>query len=225
MTTFGRTSTSEEYTAAWGRSLGRLLRPGDVVLLHGPMGAGKTTLVRAVAEGLGIAAAAVSSPTFVIVNQYAVPPGESALAGGTLVHVDAYRLSGSEELDNAGWDRLFDADGRARGTAAAVIEWPERIGAWRPDPGSTARLTITPMSEHERRFEVVLPASWALREGAALFVEREPVRCRVSGRWVEPMSATYPFADERARMADLHGWFSGSYGTSRPPGPDDEENA
>jgi tRNA threonylcarbamoyladenosine biosynthesis protein TsaE len=69
----------------FGRALGELLRPGDLVLLSGPLGAGKTTMTRGIAEGMGVSGR-VSSPTFVLARVH--PAGES---GVPLVHVDAYR--------------------------------------------------------------------------------------------------------------------------------------
>ncbi|MFI4896757.1 MAG: tRNA (adenosine(37)-N6)-threonylcarbamoyltransferase complex ATPase subunit type 1 TsaE, partial [Phycisphaerales bacterium JB059] len=95
-----RQAESLEETRAFARELGAMLRPGDVVLLDGPLGAGKTTLVRAMAGELGLDESMVSSPTFVVVNEY---PGNG---GPDLVHADAYRLSGSDDLDALGWDRL-----------------------------------------------------------------------------------------------------------------------
>lgn len=104
--------TADE-TVQFGRELGALLRAGDLVLLAGPLGAGKTTLVRGIAEGMGVRGR-VSSPTFVLARVH--PPG----AGGVpLVHVDAYRLGGHlEELD----DLDLDTD---LVEAAVVVEWGE----------------------------------------------------------------------------------------------------
>ena len=77
-----------------GRTLGRALEPGDVVVLTGPLGAGKTTLTRGIGEGLGIRGP-VQSPTFVIARTH------PSLVGGTpLVHVDAYRLGAAVGLDD-----------------------------------------------------------------------------------------------------------------------------
>lgn len=127
------------------------LRPGDVIALHGPMGAGKTTFVRGLAAALGVDAALVSSPTFVVINTYPVMPGARRGPIDLLIHVDAYRLTSPEDLDSLGWERLFDEHGTARANAAAIIEWPERI------PGAiserAARVTITPLGEHARRIE------------------------------------------------------------------------
>src|SRR5690349_20654727 len=100
-----RRSTSPEYTQALGRSLARVLAPGDVILLEGDLGAGKTTFVRALASGLGIDPGTVSSPTFVMVNQYR----PAAPGSPELVHVDAYRLRSPDDLDSLGWDQFFDS--------------------------------------------------------------------------------------------------------------------
>jgi len=91
-----------------GRALGAVLRAGDLVVLTGPLGAGKTTLVRGIGAGLGIRGP-VQSPTFVIARTH------PSLVGGTpLVHVDAYRLGSPAELD----DLDLDLDG-----SVVVVEW------------------------------------------------------------------------------------------------------
>ena len=90
-----------------GRALGRQLRGGDLVVLTGPLGAGKTTLTRGVGEGMGVRGQ-VASPTFVLARTH---PREG---GAPLVHVDAYRLSGADELD----DLDLDLEG-----SVVVVEW------------------------------------------------------------------------------------------------------
>ncbi|GAA4540501.1 tRNA (adenosine(37)-N6)-threonylcarbamoyltransferase complex ATPase subunit type 1 TsaE [Amycolatopsis samaneae] len=100
-------------TMAFGRALGSSLRAGDLVLLSGPLGAGKTTLTRGIADGLGVGGR-VSSPTFVLARVH--PAG---VPGVPLVHVDAYRLGGDlSELD----DLDLDADLER---SAVVVEWGE----------------------------------------------------------------------------------------------------
>lgn len=193
------TSTAVEATEAFGRGLAHLLRPGDVVALHGELGAGKTALVRGIAAGLGVGPGLVSSPTYVVVNQYPAPGGVAML-----IHVDAYRVRSSEELENVGWDRLFDREGRASGAAAAVIEWPERVADVLP--AEMASVTLTHDGEERRIVLAALPESWMSREDADLLSSRRPTVCPVSGKWVSPTSPTYPFADARARDADLYKW-------------------
>jgi len=100
-------------TVAFGESLGRTLRAGDLVLLAGPLGAGKTVLTRGVAAGLGVSGR-VSSPTFVLARVH--PAGERGVA---LVHVDAYRLGGDlAQLDDLDLDTDLES-------AAVVVEWGE----------------------------------------------------------------------------------------------------
>ena len=95
---------------ALGRRLAGLLRAGDLVLLSGPLGAGKTTLVQGIADGLGVRGP-VTSPTFVIARVH------PSLAGGpALVHADAYRLAGPAEVDDLDLDASLD-------TSVTVVEW------------------------------------------------------------------------------------------------------
>lgn len=103
-------------TERLGRAVGERLSPGDVVVLSGPLGAGKTVLARGIGTGLGIRGP-VTSPTFVIAREHPTLPGGR---GVPLVHVDAYRLGGMAELD----DLDLDTDLLA---AAVVVEWGEGI--------------------------------------------------------------------------------------------------
>lgn len=104
------TLPDREATQTWGRRLGALLRAGDVVVLTGGLGAGKTTLTQGIAEGLGVRGP-ITSPTFVIARVH-----PSLVGGPELVHVDAYRLDGSLELDDLDLDSELDE-------AVTVIEW------------------------------------------------------------------------------------------------------
>ncbi|MCJ7694556.1 MAG: tRNA (adenosine(37)-N6)-threonylcarbamoyltransferase complex ATPase subunit type 1 TsaE [Anaerolineaceae bacterium] len=106
-------SHSPEQTRRVGIRLGGLLKPGDVVCLEGNLGAGKTTLVQGIAQGWG-SLDAVSSPTYVIVNEYRRPENEQ------LFHADAYRLSNSLDAEILDFDRMLQF-------GALVLEWPERI--------------------------------------------------------------------------------------------------
>jgi tRNA threonylcarbamoyladenosine biosynthesis protein TsaE len=104
-------TNSPAETELAGRRLGERLQPGDVVLLTGDLGAGKTTFVRGVAEGTG-SAAHVQSPTFQLVRIY---PGRVQLA-----HVDLYRIENDAELRDLGLEELA-------GRGAVVVEWGERL--------------------------------------------------------------------------------------------------
>src|SRR5438874_5824824 len=109
------TTQTESETAAIGRALAASLAAGDVVLLYGDLGAGKTAFVRGLAEGLGVPPAEVSSPTFTLVQEYRkgrVP----------LFHVDLYRLNDPRELDDLGLDEIAE-DG------VMAIEWAEKLNA------------------------------------------------------------------------------------------------
>lgn len=107
-----RVTESEAETASLGRRLAEDLQSGDVVLLYGDLGAGKTAFVRGLAEGLGIDPQEVSSPTFTIVQQY---------SGGRvpLLHVDLYRIA-PEEVDALGLAELGES-------SITAIEWAERL--------------------------------------------------------------------------------------------------
>ena len=105
---------------AWGRDFARTLTPPAVVALSGELGAGKTTLVRAIASALG-AEGPVTSPTYTLVHRY---DGD----GVTLHHVDAYRLRPSDDVRDLGFDDML-ADPRA----IVLVEWPERLGAGAPE--------------------------------------------------------------------------------------------
>lgn len=108
-------STSEAQTVRLGVRLGELLQKGDVICLSGELGAGKTTFVRGVGRGWG-AGQRVTSPTFVLVNQY-----PRLQDGMVLYHLDGYRLESWGEVVTTGMEDLF------AGTSCAVIEWAERI--------------------------------------------------------------------------------------------------
>ncbi|QUH06458.1 tRNA (adenosine(37)-N6)-threonylcarbamoyltransferase complex ATPase subunit type 1 TsaE [Saccharopolyspora erythraea] len=106
---------TESATLDLGARLGAELRAGDLVLLDGPLGAGKTVLARGVAAGMGVTGQ-VTSPTFVIARVHHPAEGD----GPALVHVDAYRLGGLDEIDDLDLDTdLTDA--------AVVVEWGEGV--------------------------------------------------------------------------------------------------
>jgi tRNA threonylcarbamoyladenosine biosynthesis protein TsaE len=132
--------TDAEDTVALGRRLAGLLRAGDLVVLTGGLGAGKTTLTRGLGEGLGVRGA-VTSPTFVISRVH-----PSLVGGPELVHVDAYRLGGAAELD----DLDLDADLEA---AVTVVEWGEGLAEGLADDRLEMTLVADPATE-QRRLDV-----------------------------------------------------------------------
>ena len=111
------TTTSAAETEALGERLGARLKPGDLVLLAGPLGSGKTTFVRGMARGAG-SDAQVQSPTFQLVRVYT---GRVQLA-----HVDLYRVKVAGELADLGLDELLDQ-------GAMVIEWGDRLDVQRAE--------------------------------------------------------------------------------------------
>jgi tRNA threonylcarbamoyladenosine biosynthesis protein TsaE len=130
-------TTGEDETVAAGERLGRSLTRGDVVLLYGQLGAGKTAFVRGLARGLGAKAEDVSSPTFTLIQEYIA-------SRGTLFHVDLYRLEPSEVHD-LGLDELVGGEG------IVVVEWADR---WRERPGGAIEVTIQDEGDDRRRIRV-----------------------------------------------------------------------
>ena len=126
---------TETELRAWGEDLGRRLAPGSVVTLTGPLGAGKTTLVQAIARGLGVAAQA-TSPTYTYVHRY---EGRR----GPVFHLDCYRLRHPDDAADLDWEAI------QREADAALIEWPEKAGAWVPAP--TLRLELGYAPDADRR--------------------------------------------------------------------------
>ena len=124
-------------TEAFGQRLGALLFPGAVVALVGQLGAGKTHLTRALAEGLGVKnPAAVNSPTFVLIQEY---PARLPIA-----HFDAYRLSGPREFAELGVDEYF------RGEGVCIIEWADKVDSTLPP--EHLRIEIEMIDATRRRF-------------------------------------------------------------------------
>jgi tRNA threonylcarbamoyladenosine biosynthesis protein TsaE len=135
-----RVTESEAETIAAGRDLGSQLMPGAVVLLQGPLGAGKTAFVRGLAIGLGVEGDDVSSPTFTIVQEYR--------GRVTLQHVDLYRL-GPAEVDDLALEDLMAG-------AVMAVEWPDR---WREASADAIAVRIQPLGGDRRQIEVEpLPA-------------------------------------------------------------------
>ena len=146
---------NEMETQRLGRALGACLRPGDVVLLTGEMGAGKSVLTRAAARALGVSGP-VPSPTFTILN---IHEGRSL----RLYHFDLYRLEGEDALYEMGLDEYMPAD-----DGASLIEWPQMAAEAMPGDalaidiryamdGAARDITLTPMGAFdETRIEEIL---------------------------------------------------------------------
>lgn len=130
------TTQSEDETSAAGEQLAASLDAGDVVLLYGDLGAGKTAFVRGLARGLGAPSGDVSSPTFTLVQEY-----HGRL---TLYHVDLYRLEPAE-VDDLGLEELVLGDG------VVAIEWAER---WRGRPDDVCEVRIEDAGDEQRRISI-----------------------------------------------------------------------
>lgn len=219
-----------EQTEQLGEVLGDLLRStashagATAILLSGDLGAGKTTLVRGLARGLGCDASAVASPTFTLRMDH---PGEARL----LAHIDAWRI-GPGDLDALGWDELLGGD------AVLAIEWPERLASALPhrairlaldhaDGLACAADGDEPSDARSAHLDLrALPQREAARleEGLRLLVRapRQAVpACPTCGTLLETprkageppaaghADASYaPFCSRRCRMADLGDWLS-----------------
>jgi len=226
---------STEETEQFGAVLGDLLRsqtahPGAIaILLSGELGAGKTTFVRGLAEGLGADGSAVASPTFTMRIDHR---GERSLA-----HIDAWRLQ-NDELESIGFDELLEGDG------VVAIEWPERVASALPTRHIRLRLEhAAPQEEHGEAGRTATIDATALGprenaridEGLSLLVRAPriaPPSCPVCGRplsvdrfssdgsFASPPageshqaqagesadSMSAPFCSPRCRLADLGDW-------------------
>jgi tRNA threonylcarbamoyladenosine biosynthesis protein TsaE len=118
-----------------GELLGRSLPPRTLLAFEGELGAGKTTLIQAIARGLGVTGAA-TSPTYALVHRYR---GRR----GPVFHLDCYRLRSPEEAADLDWEGLLSEGD------AILVEWPEKAGAWLPEPARRFRLHH--LADPERR--------------------------------------------------------------------------
>ncbi len=132
-------TNSAEETRTLGEKLASGLKPGDVVLLNGELGAGKSELARGIARGLGVTET-VASPSFTILNVY-----ESGRY--PLYHFDWYRLESAEELYELGMDEYLGGDG------IAVVEWAERCPEAVPE--KHIQINITATGEEQREFRMI----------------------------------------------------------------------
>lgn len=118
-----RVSLRHDELVAWGETFGRAARAPLVIALAGDLGAGKTTLARAICRGYGVTEE-VTSPTYALVHRYEAP-------ASSIFHLDLYRLEREDDLTNLGWDDIMAEH------ALFIVEWPERAGA-RMRPGHVA---------------------------------------------------------------------------------------
>lgn len=133
-------SHSAEQTSALAARLADSFKPGDVLILTGPLGAGKSVFVRGMAGGMGIDENLVTSPTFAFVNEY---PAKRAL-----YHFDLYRLKSSSELYEIGWDEYLLRQG------VVVVEWGEKAGPMLPS--RYYRIEFGIIDDQQRSIDITL---------------------------------------------------------------------
>lgn len=131
-------STSE--TVRIGKSIGSLLRPGDVVALVGELGTGKTQFIKGLAEGLGVGKPTyISSPSFTLINEY---PGKVPF-----YHIDLFRLTSEKEAEELGLEEYFQGEG------ITAIEWADRIPSLLPDENLWIHIHYT--GKNARSLEII----------------------------------------------------------------------
>ena len=132
---------SSEETTQLGRQLAAELRPGSIVLLRGELGAGKTTMVKGIAEGWNAAKAEdVTSPTFTLVHEYRGPEVN-------LYHIDLYRVDTQRELETLGLDDL------RHGKSVLLIEWGDKFPRFEQE--RDVEITLTRVAENDRQVHVI----------------------------------------------------------------------
>lgn len=131
---YGKITRSAEETIAFGKAIGKVLKPNAIIALEGQLGAGKTTLVQGIAAGLGVRDY-VTSPTFIIINEY-----QGRLP---LYHFDLYRLENVNEIEELGVEDYFEKGG------VCVIEWAEKLLNMKPS--KSFNISIEVVSESERK--------------------------------------------------------------------------
>jgi tRNA threonylcarbamoyladenosine biosynthesis protein TsaE len=133
---------TEDDTTRLGQAIADVVEPGTVIGLVGPLGAGKTWLVRAIAEALGVEPGAISSPTFILIQEY-----EGRLP---VYHFDAYRLTGPQAFEGLGAAEYWDGGG------VSLVEWADRVRSVLPD--HSWFISLVPAGPTARLARVELPS-------------------------------------------------------------------
>jgi tRNA threonylcarbamoyladenosine biosynthesis protein TsaE len=136
-------SHSPAQTERIGQRIGALLQPGDLLLLVGTFGVGKTHLARGITRGLG-SADLVTSPSFVLVNEYCAGPEHGKMP---IYHVDLYRLADGDDLNTIGLEELWESNG------VCLVEWPERAADI--VPADHIAMHMSHLSETKRRLRLI----------------------------------------------------------------------
>jgi len=190
------------------------VRPGDAIALDGELGAGKTQFVRGLVVGLGGSGTLVSSPTFVLMQEYPTDPA--------VLHIDAYRINTLDELETLGWTDDLQAD------SVTLIEWADRIAADLPADRLAVHLEHT--GESQRKITLRGHGGWRdrlkavdLSEFGSGQAEKISGQCPVCGRRTNP--DFLPFCSKRCRLIDLGNWLGGGYRLARPVDEADDLDA
>ncbi len=208
-------------TQALGAALADMLQPGDILALNGELGAGKTSLVRGLAQGLGIDPHAVSSPTFVLMHEYVCDQAPGPDRPQVILHVDAYRLKTPADFDSLGGDLLEDLASQG---AMLVVEWADKV---RERLGEDCLEMLLAHDEDGRTITLQGCGTWADRmQQIGRIIDAlatrpaspkpRPVQCPTCKAPVSPETSSFPFCSSRCRQRDLGRWLDGSYTISRP---------
>ncbi|MEM9469589.1 MAG: tRNA (adenosine(37)-N6)-threonylcarbamoyltransferase complex ATPase subunit type 1 TsaE [Pseudomonadota bacterium] len=134
MKTGSFTTASEKETQNLAQECATAIQQGDIILLQGPLGAGKSVFARALINALSNQHDDIPSPTFTLVQEYETPKG-------MFYHFDLYRIEEPEEIYELGWEDIVNQE-------IAVVEWPEKLGFLRPN--SYIEIIIQPLNESKR---------------------------------------------------------------------------
>lgn len=205
--TINRNSHSEDQTMSIAAEFARCVQQGDVIGLRGPLGAGKTCFVRGLVRGLGGDPTLVSSPTFVLSQEY--PVGKDL----TLIHIDCYRIGGADDLETIGWDEMLQ-----RQDTIIAIEWPERIERELPQLRAI-HIELAHVDHSDRSIDFTIVSHMCERFEPLVLRAR---RCATCGKPCTSDDPYFPFCSERCRYVDLGDWFDGKHRISRPIDSSDE---
>lgn len=203
-------SSSVRQTMRLGAALSQVAVLGDVVALCGQLGAGKTQFVRGFAGGFGADERLVSSPTFVLMNEY-----RGRLP---LVHIDAYRMQHFSDVESIGWSsELLD-------NSVTLVEWADRLG--HEMPADRLQIAFEHAGDERRRIVISSQGRWKLRLGEVRRIVKQlsaEHACPVCGKKVGEPTATFPFCSSRCKLVDLNKWFKGDYGIAA--GEDEQDDS
>ena len=215
-------SRTPQTTTALGRALGRHLQGGDTIALTGELGAGKTQFVRGVTEGAGADPRAVSSPTYVIAQEYPTPDH-----GPVLVHLDGYRLDTEADLESIGWPDLITQNAHhANPDTILAVEWADRLQNHLPHRRIDVRIHHT--TNEQRDITIAATGDWkptkvtAMTKALQQAANEPPTpnnqthRCPICRQPLTDQPPTFPFCSDRCKTIDLGRWADGRYLISRP---------